>query len=48
MNGQRFCYPLPGATPETKIPVSVTGAPVGAGVQVRCPRPWPRPWGGLD
>ncbi|WP_433661088.1 phage tail protein [Nocardia sp. CA-128927] len=48
MGGKRFVYPLPGRTPETRIPVSVTGAPIGAGIQVRCPRPWPRPWGGLD
>lgn len=45
MNGKRFMYGLPGRTPRTQIPVSVTGAPIGAGIQVRCPRPWPRPWG---
>ncbi|WP_069166797.1 hypothetical protein [Nocardia altamirensis] len=48
MGGKRFLYPLPGRTPLTRIPVSVTGAPIGAGIQVRCPRPWPRPWGGLE
>lgn len=45
MNGKRFMYSVPGRTPRTMIPVSVTGAPIGAGIQVRCPRPWPRPWG---
>ncbi|WP_036529139.1 hypothetical protein [Nocardia sp. CNY236] len=45
MNGKMFLYPIPPYTPETQLPVSVTGAPAGAGVQVRCPRPWTRPWG---
>ena len=45
MGGKRFMYHLPGRTPPTQIPVTVSKAPVGSGIQVRCPRPWPRPWG---
>jgi len=45
MDGIRFMYPIPPYTPPTDLPVSVTGAPAGVGVQVRMPRPWSRPWG---
>lgn len=45
MNGRQFLYPVPPYTPPTDIPISVTGAPIGAGVQVRCPRTFSRPWG---
>ncbi|WP_282778320.1 MULTISPECIES: phage tail protein [unclassified Nocardia] len=45
MNGKMFLYPIPPYTPDTELPVVVSGAPAGAGVQVRCPRPWTRPWG---
>ncbi|MFI6368713.1 phage tail protein [Nocardia sp. NPDC050630] len=45
MGGRRFAYCIPGGTPETLVPVTVTGAPAGTGIQVLCPRPWPRPWG---
>ncbi|MEV6555865.1 phage tail protein [Nocardia sp. NPDC051756] len=45
MGGKRFAYSLPGGTPPTQVPVTVTGAPAGTGIQVLCPRPWPRPWG---
>lgn len=45
MGGKRFMYSIPGPTPKTNIGVSVTHAPVGAGIQVKCPREWPRPWG---
>ncbi|WP_069165466.1 hypothetical protein [Nocardia altamirensis] len=45
MNGKMFLYPVPPYTPETTLPVAVTGAPQGAGLQVRVPRLWTRPWG---
>ena len=45
MGGVRFLYPIPPYTPPTELPVAVTGAPAGVGVQVRCPRVWGRPWG---
>ncbi|MGW2662800.1 phage tail protein [Nocardia tengchongensis] len=45
MNGRTFLYPVPGYTRGTDLAVSVTGAPPGAGVQVRVPRPYSRPWG---
>lgn len=45
MDCLRFLYPIPPYTPRTELPVSVTGAPAGVGVQVRMPRPWSRPWG---
>lgn len=46
MGGRRLVYPIPGDTPPTQVPVTVTKAPIGTGIQVVCPRPWPRPWGG--
>ncbi|WP_280201388.1 phage tail protein [Nocardia cyriacigeorgica] len=45
MGGKRLVYPIPGGTPPTQVPVAVKGAPAGTGIQVVCPRPWPRPWG---
>ncbi|WP_280404963.1 phage tail protein [Nocardia brasiliensis] len=45
MNGVTFLYPIPPWTPDTDIPVSVTEAAAGVGLQVRCPRNWSRPWG---
>ncbi|MFI9506972.1 phage tail protein [Nocardia sp. NPDC052566] len=45
MNGKMFLHSVPPWTPPTKVPVTVTGAPAGAKVQVRCPRNWSRPWG---
>lgn len=38
-------YPVPPYTPPTNIPVRVTGAPAGVGIQCIQPRPWSRPWG---
>lgn len=40
MGGVRFMYRVPPHTPAAEIPVSVTGAPIGAGIQVRAPRNW--------
>lgn len=40
MNGVVFLYPLPARTKKTQIPVAVTKAPAGVGIQVRCPQPW--------
>jgi hypothetical protein len=45
MNGKVFLHSVPPWTPETQLPVTVSGAPAGATVQVRCPRNWSRPWG---
>ncbi|WP_032380949.1 hypothetical protein [Rhodococcoides fascians] len=45
MNGVSFLFPVPPYTKKTQIPVSVSGAYAGTGIQVRCPRPWSRPWG---
>jgi len=45
MGGRRFAYHVPGNTPPTLVPITVTGAPAGTGIRVVCPRPWPRPWG---
>ena len=45
MNGVTFCYPLPAYTGELELPVAMSRAPAGVGIQVRCPRPWSRPWG---
>lgn len=39
--GKFFEYPLPPYTPQTSIPVTVSGGTV----QVRIPRRWSRPWG---
>lgn len=38
-------YPLPPYTPPTTLPVRVTGAAAGVGIQCMQPRPWSRPWG---
>ncbi|MDH6283233.1 phage tail protein [Prescottella agglutinans] len=40
MNGVVFLYPVPARTKKTQIPVAVTKAPAGVGIQVRCPQPW--------
>ncbi|MFE5290214.1 phage tail protein [Nocardia sp. NPDC056611] len=45
MNGVTFLYPVPAWTPPTQIPVSVSQSAAGAGIQVRAPRTWSRPWG---
>lgn len=45
MKAVRFLYPIPPYTPPTEVPVFVRSAGAGAGVQVRLPRPWSRPWG---
>ncbi|HET8667332.1 MAG TPA: hypothetical protein VFM10_05070, partial [Terriglobales bacterium] len=45
MNGRMFVYPIPAYTSPTAIPVAVTRAQAGNGVQVRVPRSWTRPWG---
>lgn len=45
MQGRQFLYPVPPYTPPTELPVRVTNAPAGVGVQVRMSRAWSRPWG---
>lgn len=45
MNGVSFLFPVPPYTKPTALPVTVTGAAAGTGIQLRCPRPWSRPWG---
>lgn len=45
MRGKDFLYPIPPYTERTELPVSVTGSVAGAGIQVRIPRTWSRPWG---
>lgn len=45
MSGVEFLYPIGPYTPPTTMPVAVSGAQIGNGVQVRCPRTWSRPWG---
>src|SRR5690606_11651618 len=45
MNGVTFVHPVPPYTPPTEVPVAVSEATTGVGVQVRCPRTWSRPWG---
>lgn len=49
MNGIRFIYPVPEYTGTpvhpVELPIAVTGAPVGAGVQLRMRRAWPTPMG---
>ncbi|WP_232839535.1 MULTISPECIES: phage tail protein [Nocardia] len=45
MNGVTFNYPLPPYLPPTVLPVAVSNATVGVGIQVRCTRGWSRPWG---
>ncbi|MDG3012141.1 phage tail protein [Rhodococcus sp. D2-41] len=45
MNGVAFLYSVPPYTPETQLPVGVSNAASGWSVQVRCRRPWSRPWG---
>lgn len=45
MNGVTFCYPIPPYTDPIDLPVAMSRAPAGSGIQVRQPRPWSRPWG---
>ncbi|MDJ0404039.1 phage tail protein [Rhodococcus erythropolis] len=45
MQGRYFMHKIPPYTPPTPVPVSVTGAVPGAGVILRMPRLWSRPWG---
>lgn len=45
MGGQSFQYSIPPYTLPTQLPVTVTGAPAGVGIQVRMRRNWSRPWG---
>ena len=45
MGGKYFMHKVPPYTPPTVLPVSVTNATAGAGVIVRQPRRWSRPWG---
>lgn len=40
-----FMYPIPPRTPPTQVPIRVSKAPIGAGIQVRGPLHWNRPWG---
>ncbi len=48
-NGIQFLYPMPPHTgtesDPVMLPVAVTGAPAGAGLQLRCKRPYSRPMG---
>lgn len=46
MNGVTFLHSVPAYTDPIEIPVSVSNATSGVGLQVRCPRTWSRPWGG--
>ena len=45
MNGVRFLYPLPAGLGAVDLPVSVSKAPAGVGIQLRLLRPFSRPWG---
>lgn len=44
-NGKRLLYKVPPYTLPTELPVYVTNAAPGAGVVLRQPRLWSRPWG---
>lgn len=46
MNGVEFLYPIPARTGELDLPVAVTNADAGVGIQIRLPRPWPSAFGG--
>jgi hypothetical protein len=43
MKGVSFLYPVPAGTKRTKVRVGAVGAPIGVGVQVRCPRVYTSP-----
>lgn len=44
--GRFFNYAIPPYTPQTDLPVSYSGAPIGgARVEARVPQRWSRPWG---
>lgn len=45
MNGVEFLYPVSSYTAPTTLPIAVSGAQAGNGIQVRCPQTWSRPWG---
>lgn len=45
MNSMEFLYPVPAYTEPIEVPVTAQKADIGNGIQVRCPRPWIRPWG---
>ncbi|MFI8976921.1 phage tail protein [Nocardia asteroides] len=45
MNGVSFNYPIPPYTKKTLLPVAVSEASAGVGIQVRCIPAWSRPWG---
>lgn len=49
MNGQRFMYPIPEYTGTKRkpvyLPLSVSGAPIGAVIQLRLKSAWPTPMG---
>lgn len=45
MGGVTFCYPLPAYTEPVELPVAMSRAPAGVGIQVRCERPFSRPFG---
>ncbi len=45
MEGETFVYPLRPYLDPVEVPVGVSRAPAGVGIQVSCPRPWPKPWG---
>ena len=45
MKGKRLLYKVPPYTPPTEVPVYVTNSGPGAGVVLRQPRLWSRPWG---
>lgn len=45
MDGVRFLYPYPSGLREVELPVAVTKAPAGVGIQLRLIRPYSRPWG---
>lgn len=45
MNGIEFLYPIPAYTPPTVVPIAVSGAQAGNGIQIRCPITYSRPWG---
>lgn len=45
MGGVSFLYSIPAYTLPTELPVTVTGAPAGVGIECRMPRHWSRPWG---
>ncbi|MBY4381876.1 phage tail protein [Rhodococcus fascians] len=41
----RFLYPIPAHTAAVQLPVGMSKALPGTGIQLRIPQPWSRPWG---